>query len=839
MRIRKRYIALAIVVAAILVINFSGPRSGHVDDEAKQAGLTAAAFNPIAQVDPANDYFKDMDRGVTLESSHEINGRNMWLLWTGGNDRFWDLSATLSFGNVDLLKTISSYDPNKDPSVDDAARAQLSKLYKMRRDNRWDYLGTVNEPCFQQSQGPNRDRYGLWLDQRVSTCPPDPFEDEKKYPGVKLGARGKNLPVGSYYGYGSGVLGLRLFPNPAFDEAAAKNWDPVRYYRDPSYYKSPDLVRPYRVGMSCGFCHVSANPVNPPPDPENPKWEHISSLAGAQYLWMDRVFSWEAKQDNFIYQLFQTWRPGTTDVSFVSQDNIDNPRTMNAVYNVGARMELAKQFGKETLAPENRDSLQLNHYVPASSPLASFFEAPDTVYTMHVLKDGSDSVGVIAALNRVYINIGLFSEEWLLHFRPLLGGARVTPIEVKVARQNSVYWQATEAQTFDMAAFLLKGGKPHRLSDVEGRSAPAESAATLDLGKTAFADRCLRCHSSKLPTPPAEANLAHCSSNYLECWNRYWHWTQTDDYRTKAREIVAQPDFLDNNYLSTDFRVPLTLLQTNACSPLATNAIEGNVWSEFSSATYKSLPSVGSITYYQPFTGEKRAYEMPGGGRGYLRPASLVSVWATAPYLGNNSVGPFQPSPSVEARLRSFEVSMIQMLWPELRDQDTLLHGKIPGKIDRTSTPSYLRVPAAYLPGAVRPLLGIGATLMPSLLISDGPQRGVALGPFPTGMPVELIANLQLVLDSGSTLDSLKLDRDVLSAVLKLNSALSAARGKTDEEARAIVFSPDVVEPLMKVSKCPDYIVNRGHYFGAAAIPGEAALSNAEKTALISYLKTF
>ena len=250
-----------------------------------------------------------------------------------------------------------------------------------------------------------------WISASVPVRP-DPFEDETKYPGVKLGARGKNLPVGSYYGYGTGVLGLRLFPNPAFDDAAAKKWDPVRYYTDPSYYKSPDLVRPYRVGMSCGFCHVSANPINPPPDPENPKWEHISSLAGAQYLWMDRVFSWEAKQDNFIYQLFQTWRPGTTDVSFVSQDNIDNPRTMNAVYNVGARMELAKKFGKETLAPENRDSLQLNHYVPASSPLASFFEAPDTVYTMRVLKDGSDSVGVIAALNRVYINIGLFSEEW-------------------------------------------------------------------------------------------------------------------------------------------------------------------------------------------------------------------------------------------------------------------------------------------------------------------------------------------------------------------------------------------------------------------------------------------
>ena len=849
MKIRKRYIAMAIVVAAIPVILFSGPRPGHVLDEARKAGVSAERLNPLAQVDLSHDYFKDLDRGVVLENAHEVNGRNMWLLWTGGNDRFWDLISTLSFGNVDLLKSISSYNPDKDTSVDNAARTELRKLYRFGRSNRWNYFGAVNEPCFEQAQGPDRDRFGLWLDRRVGTCPPEPFEDEKKYPGVQLGARGKNIPVGSYYGYATGVAGLRLFPNPAFDEAAAKKWDPIRYYTDPSYYKSPDLIRPYRVGMSCAFCHISPNPVNPPPDPENPRWEHLSSIAGAQYLWVDRFFSWEAKQDNFLYQISQAWRPGTLDVSFVSQDNIDNPRTMNAVYNVGARMDLAKQWGRETLAPENRDNLQLNYFVPPGAPLAGFFQPPDTVYTMHVLKDGADSVGVIAALNRVYINIGLFSEEWLLHFRPLLGGQRVTPFAVKAARENSVYWQATEAQTFDMAAFLLRAGKPHPLSDVKGRQAPSESVATLDLGKLdlgkldlgkrAFADRCARCHSSKLPAPPAEANLVLCSSNYLECWNRYWRWTQTDDYRIKAREIVSRPDFLDNNYLSTDFRVPVTLLQINACSPLATNAIEGNIWSEFSSATYKNLPSVGSITYYQPFTGEKRTYRMPGGGRGYIRPASLVSLWATAPYLLNNSVGPFDPSPSVEARLQSFQTSMTQMLWPRFRDKDTLLGGKIPGKIDRTTAPSYLRVPAAYLPVVVRPFVGIGAALVPALFSSDAANRGIALGPFPTGTPVELLANLQTVLDGGNALDSLQLDRDVLTAVLKLNAGLNAAHGKTDEDALSVVFSPDVVDALLKVSKCPDYIVNRGHYFGAEGVEGEEPLSDMEREALISFLRTF
>ena len=339
--------------------------------------------------------------------------------------------------------------------------------------------------------------------------------------------------------------------------------------------------------------------MHPPPDPENPAWEtsqlpcgRAVSLGGSGFL------LGVAKPDNFIYQLFQTWRPGTMDVSFVSQDNLDNPRTMNAVYNVGARMELAKRFGKEKLAPENRDNLQLNHYVPASSPLASFFKAPDTVYTMRVLKDGSDSVGVIAALNRVYINIGLFSEEWLLHFRPLLGGKRITPIQVKIARKNSVYWQATEAPD------VRYGGVP-----IERR-------------KTSPAERCRRkvgsrgippppwtserpplpivaCAATRASSPrcPRKPTPAHCSSNYLDCWNRYWRWTQTDDYRTKAREIVARPDFLDNNYLSTDFRVPLTLLQTNACSPLATNAIEGNVWANSHPRRTRACPpSEASIT---------------------------------------------------------------------------------------------------------------------------------------------------------------------------------------------------------------------------------------------------
>jgi hypothetical protein len=43
---------------------------------------------------------------------------------------------------------------------------------------------------------------------------------------------------------------------------------------------------------------------------------------------------------------------------------------------------------------------------------------------------------------------------------------------------------------------------------------------------------------------------------------------------------------------------------------------------------------------------------------------------------------------------------------------------------------------------------------------------------------------------------------------------------------------------LMDLSKCPDYIVNRGHYFGTALAP-EPPMTDQDKLALIEFLKTF
>lgn len=809
-----RGVALGVAVV-LLSATTEGQQAGQVLDEARRAGLPVSWF--LERV-ASEDYFRDMDGGIALTPA-EVKGRNTWLVWTGGNDLFWDRIGAASFGALDLLKTLSSH-----PSL------------KFSRDNRWSYLGLVNEPCFRKATGPDPNRYGLWLDQRRPDCPPDPFENEAKYPGVKIGARGTNgLPVGPLYGYASGIVGLRLFPNPAFDAAAAQKWDPKRFYEDPDYYLSKDLVRPYRVGMSCAFCHVGPNPVKPPGDPENPRWEHLSSNVGAQYFWIDRIFAWDADPSSFIFQLFHTSRPGSLDTSLVSTDNINNPRTMNAVYGLGPRLERARRVGRETLAGGSLNNKQFNDFV-SSGPLAAFFEPPATVWTPRVLKDGADSVGALGALNRVYLNIGLFSEEWLLHFNPLVGGKRVTPIEIAVARRNSTYWQATEAQTVDMALFFLKSTAPHRLRDAAGGAAYLTTdEAKLRRGKVAFAERCARCHSSKTPAPPPELNLHDCQgAGYLGCWNRYWEWTKTEDFKRRMREIVLADGFLEDNFLSSEMRVPVTLLETNACSPLATNAIADNIWDNFSSRSYKDLPSAGTITVHHPTTGEPRPYVMPAGGRGYTRPASLISLWSTAPFLLNNSVGRFEPSPSVQARMRSFEDSIEKMLWPELREHDAVLGSKVPGLIDRTTAPSYLRVTAGYLPDYLRPLISPLHRWFPAVFGEDG----VEIGPIPAGTPVGLLANLNLLSESTDPLERARHDARVLRLLVRAKHDLKKLpRHPSDAQARAVFAN--LVEPLLELSKCPDFVVNRGHYFGTSAFKEEPGLGDDDKRALIEFLKTF
>src|SRR5262252_2541679 len=107
-------------------------------DEARQAGRSAQSF-PAAD----EDYFRGMDGGVAL-TPEEVKGRNMWLVWTGGNDRLWDELTNLTFGSFDLLKILSSH-----PSL------------KFSRDNRWNhFLGLRTSLVSRRRVGPIRNATG-------------------------------------------------------------------------------------------------------------------------------------------------------------------------------------------------------------------------------------------------------------------------------------------------------------------------------------------------------------------------------------------------------------------------------------------------------------------------------------------------------------------------------------------------------------------------------------------------------------------------------------------------------------------------------------------------------
>src|SRR5829696_10532451 len=111
----------ALLVLACLGCRRNDPRPGTVLDEAARAGVTPEMLSAATE-----DYFHDMDFNLVngkrpVFTPQEIAGRNMWLVWTAGDDRLWDALTLSSLGTFDLLKTISSHsavryaDPHAQP----------------------------------------------------------------------------------------------------------------------------------------------------------------------------------------------------------------------------------------------------------------------------------------------------------------------------------------------------------------------------------------------------------------------------------------------------------------------------------------------------------------------------------------------------------------------------------------------------------------------------------------------------------------------------------------------------------------------------------------------------
>jgi hypothetical protein len=706
-------VVLTLLSLALLLLNCAGQ---PVQPSWKYSNFKEIDFDPFPGMD-----FQGKD--VKL-SADDLKGRVVWNLWSGDNGAFWDWLSNHGFGTADLLKVVAS-----------------------PRDQRFQTYGLFNQPGFMRPSHP--DENGLYID----------VPREAKYD-----LDGK---IDTYtYGRSSGIMGLRLFPNPKFDAAAKAKWNAEKYFKDPIYYTDPKLVRPYVVGMACSFCHVGPDPTNPPKDPNEPEYANLNDYVGQHFFKVWEVFGHGMPESNFIWQLIHSNPAGTLDTAFIATDYLNNPGTMNGVFNVTGRLQVAVK----------------EHLTGGALDLKG---VTDPQLTPRVLKEGADSVGFTGALSRVYLNIGEYWEEWTRHFNPLVGIPKQSPIRVKDAQKLSPHWNWSESHSPALAQYFIDVAKPLKLADAPGgKKYLTTDERVLDRGKLVFAQNCARCHSSKQPPPPIQPNSVE---------GQKWF----------AAEVM-KPDFLEGNFLSAEIRVPVTEVKTNATRAVASNAIRGHVWDNFSSETYKTLPKVGSIQVWDPFTGKDKPWPVPGDGRGYYRPPSLIAIWATAPFLHNNALGKHVHAVDVDSRMEAFNDAVEKMFWSEKRLGA--------GSIWRTTAESSIQIPASYAPW------------LKSLAEPDG---FIHIGPIPKGTPINLIANTNLELSGGlgKKADLVRLLGRSLSALKDIKK-----QGLTGDAAtqRLLTLVPD----FYKLNSCPDFIEDEGHYF---ATP----LPDLDKRALIEFMKTF
>ena len=184
--------------------------------------------------------------------------------------------------------------------------------------------------------------------------------------------------------------------------------------------------------------------------------------------------------------------------------------------------------------------------------------------------------------------------------------------------------------------------------------------------------------------------------------------------------------------------------------------------------------------------------------------------------------------------MKEFDDAIHQMLWPETRQKDDLLPDVMAGHVDRTTQRTYLRASSGNLPEPFSSHPHLAHVLFPWLF----GENGIEIGPIPAGTPVNLLSNVDLMSDSTNSMDRIGHNLRVLKLVIQLKSDLKKlGPNPSDADVRRIFAG---VEPeLVHFSKCPDFAVNKGHYFGTDKLTGEPGLSDADKLALIEFLKTF
>jgi hypothetical protein len=786
-------------------------------------GVTAGVLSKESGVLPSGGdvYGPGFRAGEAGLNEPEITGRRIWFYATAGNDRFHTYVLQQRLGVlIDWYRVLNS---------------------KSRYD-RFKNWGLVNDPdCCQPGEADcpaksYEETYGFdW-------CPGDEvllqFVGKEGYrdPACDLqdpGGRGnREDPCHLAFGTSTGALGFRKFPNPRFDlsrwrklnQGQAGTWegynrnlsaDPENADSRASRLSDGSIEPPFRVGMACGACHIGVTPLNPPKDPERPKWENISGTVGNQYIRISQIMTSGMPADSLAWQVFSHSRPGTTDTSAVPTDQVNNAGTINAIINFKQRPVFAGEKvvkWRMVKSCPNDATDQVCWCVPGK-PQRCWRRSLQDETVHHILKGGEDSSGIHQAVQRVYFNLGSCSEQcWVNHLTdlrqldPHQRGFGQTPFDIGQCRRDCVNFRAIEDRLEEVVHFLLSAqATATDLYQAKGLADQGDLVEELEAeygkgaverGRVIFAESCARCHSSQ---PGA---------------------VQARDFHAIDKNTGLRRDWMGD-----DRSIPVTEVGTNRCRALHSNHMKGHIWEEFGSETLRAQSPNPNIR------------EAADGGRGYYRNPSLLSLWAHAPFLHDNSVGPEicgaplydrlgQPlantnppgcwpfDPSLQGRLKLFKASMDALLNPKKR-------GTKVAKLDRDIA------------------LQIGPRLW------DGREERQILGfalTVPKGTPAAWLGNFQHKL---FFLDLIwaKIKPEELEA--RLAKQFGQDKGKETTTAmreivQATLDDPEQVLAAIKrrlplvleiYSSCTEVVEDGGHRFGEG-------LSDKDKRALTAFLAT-
>ena len=483
--------------------------------------------------------------------------------------------------------------------------------------------------------------------------------------------------------HSSGVLGYRKYhADPIKDATGNVTFNP---YTAP--YEADELKKNKRfvIGHPCVQCHVGFDPTHPPANPNEPKWENLSATIGNQHIKQPEMFFQGAPEDSLARIALQAGRAGTIDTSLVANDFQNNPGTQNNIMDFQNR-RVFKHRMKDPVTGEIREGL-----------------------TQNVLKGGEDSVGDHLALIRVYVNIGMCTEEcWTPNF-PTPGSffgekSRQKPFSIAQCAKACEPWNYADAKMDDLAAFLVTGGPTYLMAaqDVDGK--PGSAFIALDkvpAGRKVFARECAGCHSTKVAPENVRADRAALERFYdghVFGKEDYWtyefseaerndagfiaqHLVKGADGKLRPKQFVAALEKGGNDgavygqdWLGNDEPTPFNIVGTNKCRAMHDHHNEGHIWEEFSSLDYKERKSPGSVPKVLnrmfPLVGGTTWGEKEiTGGPGYYRNISLLSVWATAPFLHNNAIGETTTAAdgktldtTVAGRIKQFEMAYDELM---------------------------------------------------------------------------------------------------------------------------------------------------------------------------------